>query len=181
MPIKIEFSEASKVFIQRERSQVDRHTGRLRERESHPCGILNHLYGAFLLVSFGQSSSFAWFWVHVWFISGFPRVCAHLLVRIDSSEEAYGLIDITCFLTSKEHFCECIVDWKGLLDVENKKEIHSLYFSSGQGSTFPLFLLFWSRGQTPDAQLRVPIYLLSQYYYISVCSLIKHNHLFKVL
>ena len=151
------------------------------ERESHTCGILNHLYGAFLLVSFGQSSSFAWFWVHVWFISGFSRVCAHLLVRIDSSEEAYGLIDITCFLTSKEPFCACIVDWKGLLDVENKKEIHGLYFSSGQGSAFPLFLLFWSRGQTPAARLMVPIYLLSQYYYISVCSLIKYNHLFNVL
>ena len=132
------------------------------ERESHPCGILSHLYGAFLLVSFGQSSSFAWFWVHVWFIYGFPRVCAHLLVRIDSSEEACGLIDITCFLTSKEHFCECIVDWKGLLDVENKKEIHSLYFSSGQGSTFPFSCYFEAGGKLQMLSLGFPsIFCLS--------------------
>lgn len=55
--------------------------------------------GTFLPVSSGQSLCFTWFWVHLRFISGLPRVgcdwatstqgsltCVHLLVEMDSSE-----------------------------------------------------------------------------------------------
>ena len=47
---KVESSEASRTFIKRKRTVcVDGQMGRLRGRvaESHPCGSLNHLYGAF--------------------------------------------------------------------------------------------------------------------------------------
>ena len=45
------------MFTRRKKSMVcvGRHTGGLRERESHPCGSLNYFYGAFLLVSFGHA------------------------------------------------------------------------------------------------------------------------------
>ena len=54
---KMESSEASHVFIKRNRTTVpvDRHVGGLGERitEPPPCGSLNHLQGAFLRVSSG--------------------------------------------------------------------------------------------------------------------------------
>ena len=41
-----------------------------------------------------------------------PRVCPHLLVKMDFSREAYGELDTTPLLTSKEIFSQ-----KGLLDL----------------------------------------------------------------
>ena len=55
-----ESSETSKVFIRRKNVRVDRHIQAGSEKESCPWGSLNHLYGAFLPVSSGQSSWFAW-------------------------------------------------------------------------------------------------------------------------
>ena len=53
-----ESHEASEVFIRLE-STVCGQTHRWAE--SRPCGSLNHFYGAFLPVSFAQSSCFAGF------------------------------------------------------------------------------------------------------------------------
>ena len=82
IPTKIESSETSGVFIRGKRFRVDRHRGRLRERiTSSWC--LNHLYGHFFPMSFGQSFCFAWFWVCIWYISGSSCVLAHLSARTD--------------------------------------------------------------------------------------------------
>ena len=61
------------------------------ERELRPQGSLNHFYGAFLL-------GFLWPMILVClvlspclvYLSILPRMRAHLLVKMDSSEEAYG-------------------------------------------------------------------------------------------
>ena len=88
----MESSETSKVFIRRKRVQyvwtdiqVD------CERESHPHGSLNHLYGTFLL-------GFLWPIILICLVQSLYLVhlrilpCAHthLLAKMDSSEEAYG-------------------------------------------------------------------------------------------
>ena len=56
---------------------MDRHTGVLRE--SHPHGSLNHLWGHFFWVSFGQSFWFVWVWICTWYISGSSYVVVLLL------------------------------------------------------------------------------------------------------
>ena len=61
------------------------------ERESHPCGSLYLLYGAFLL-------GFLWPIIllclvlspYLVYFRVLPCVHAHLLAKMDSSEEAYG-------------------------------------------------------------------------------------------
>ena len=76
---KTESSEASKVLRGKKSTvHVNRHTGRLRERES-----LNSWW--FELLLWGTSSGFpsashfwfAWFTVHIWYISGSSHVCTH--------------------------------------------------------------------------------------------------------
>ena len=53
------------------------HTSGLREHaaELHPCGSLNYFYGAFFQISFGQSFWFAWFTVHILYISRSSHGC----------------------------------------------------------------------------------------------------------
>ena len=88
---------------------MDRRVGGLRERE-RPGGSLNHFYGAFL-------PGFLWLIILICLVLNpclvylrvLPCVRAHLLAKMDSSEEAYGRLNITPFLTSKEPFCACIV------------------------------------------------------------------------
>ena len=75
------------------------------ERESRPRGGLNHVCGAFL-------PGFLWTVTllclvlspYLVYLGILPRVRAHLLAKMDSSEEACGYVDITPFLTSKETF-----------------------------------------------------------------------------
>ena len=71
------------------RVRVDIHMGGLRE--SHPRGSLNHLYEAFLLgflwpiilICLVQSLYLVYFRI-------LSCVCTQLLVKMDSTEEAYG-------------------------------------------------------------------------------------------
>ena len=72
--IEMESSEASKVFIRKKKStvRVSRHTG----WEWRPCGSLNYFYGAFLLGFLRPVILLCWFWVRVWFVSGFS-LCTH--------------------------------------------------------------------------------------------------------
>ena len=79
--IEVESSEASEVFIRREKStvRVDRHTGGLRERESRTLVVAwIAVMGHFFQISFDQSSCFAWFWVRVWSPSGSCSVCVRV-------------------------------------------------------------------------------------------------------
>ena len=80
------------------------------ERESCPRGSLNHLYGAFL-------PGFLWpiillclvLSLYLVYLRVLPCMRAYLLAKMDSSEEAYGLGDITPFSTSRKPFCACVV------------------------------------------------------------------------
>ena len=95
IPTKMESSEASEVFIKRKNNTVpmDRHMGRIRGivPELPPHGTLNHWYGPCLL-------DFLWPIIliclipspHLVYISNFPRVCMHLLAKMDSTAKAYG-------------------------------------------------------------------------------------------
>ena len=97
------------------------------QRESYPHDSLNHLYGAFLpdffwliiLISLGLSPCL----MHLRIL---PCVCPYLLAKMDFSREAYGELDTTPLLTSKEIFSQ-----KGLLDFENGKYV-VFYLSRAQ-------------------------------------------------
>ena len=86
-----ESSEASEVFIRRKKEYVCIDTRTVSERESHPRGSLNHLYGAFLL-------GFLWPIIllclalspYLVYLRVLPCVHMHLLAKMDSSEEANG-------------------------------------------------------------------------------------------
>ena len=105
-----ESSETNKVFIRRKKEYVWIDTQVGSERESCPRGSLNHLYGAFL-------PGFLWpiillclvLSLYLVYLRVLPCMRAYLLAKMDSSEEAYGLGDITPFSISKKPFCACIV------------------------------------------------------------------------
>ena len=92
--MKTESSEASKVFIKRKNttvcvigSQAD------SEGQAPSCACQSGwiiFIGHFLWVSFGQSLQFAWFTVHIRYISGSSCVHWHLWAKMDSTKEAYG-------------------------------------------------------------------------------------------
>ena len=114
----MESSETSNVFIRRKKVPVNRHTWAGSERESQIVVVRISYMGYFWRVSSGQSSCFAWLWVHIWFILyGSPHpMHAHLLAKMDSSTEACGKVDTTYygvvsppFLAPEEPFCTSIV------------------------------------------------------------------------
>ena len=87
-------SETSKVFIRKKRNTilVDRHTGRLREKdreretESHPQGNLNYFYGSILvflrpiiLICLVQSPYL------VYYLRILPFVYMHLSAKMDTT------------------------------------------------------------------------------------------------
>ena len=110
-----------KCSLEGKRVCVGRHTGRLWDLCPH--SGLNCLHGAFLLgflwpiilICLVLSLYLAYLRVLLW-------VHVYLLAKMDSSEESYGLLDITLLLTSKELF-----SW-GLLDFETEKYMVSYLF-----------------------------------------------------
>ena len=120
-----------------------------------------------------------------------PCVCAHLLAKMDSSEEAYGyLTSLTMrwrppppFLTSKEPFCTCVVKEVSLIPRMRNSGLLSLIWA-GPNSSIILFL--WSfcyygvsvhRGETvqPGAHLSpASIHLFVRSFF---CSKICMEHL----
>ena len=133
------------------------------ERESCPCGSLNHLYGAFLLGFLWSIILLCLVVVRIWFISGSSPVCVRLLAKMDSSEEVYGEVDITyygvvppLFLAPEEPFCACVVGEVSL--ILRMRNMWSLYLFSGQSSAPPssCYCLHLGvsvyRGQGPAAQ-----------------------------
>ena len=96
------------------------------ERESRPRGSLNHLYGHFFPVSFGQSSCCAWFRVHIWYVLGSSPVCTSLS-QDGFHRRGLWVVDITPLLTPKE-----LSSREGFLDFGNEKYVVS-YLLSGQG------------------------------------------------
>ena len=133
---------------------MDRYTGGLRESSALLVvwiTFVGHFY-----VSFCQSSCFAWFWVCILvYLRVLPCVLMDLLDRMDSSKEAYGLVDITtlgwhplAFWPSRSLLCVC--RWEGLLDFKSEK----CGLSSGQGLAPSLLHLGVSvhRAQTPAFQ-----------------------------
>ena len=111
-----------KCLLEGKRVCVDRHTGRLWDL--CPRGGLNCLHGAFLpgflwpiiLICLVLSLYLVYFRVLLW-------VHVYLLAKMESSEESYGLLDITPLLTSKELF-----SWEGLFDFETDKYMVSYLF-----------------------------------------------------
>ena len=94
IPMKMKSSETSKVFIRKKRNTilVDRHTGRLREKdreretESHPQGNLNYFYGSILvfllpiiLICLVQSPYL------VYYLRILPFVYMHLSAKMDTT------------------------------------------------------------------------------------------------
>ena len=92
---------------------MDRHRGRLRERENHPLTAVGITYlGLFFLSSSGQSFWFAWFRVHIWYITGFSPVCARVSQpRWILPKRHMGRVSVstTLLLTSREPFCTYVV------------------------------------------------------------------------
>ena len=158
-----------KCLLGGKRVRVDRHTGGLRG-ESRPRGSLNHFYGTFL-------PGFLWpiillclvlspYLVHLRVL---PCVRAHLLAKVDSSEEACGYVGITYygaapppFLTSKEPFCTRVV---GKVSLTENEEYVVFYLLSGRGpasSLTPAVMEFLSTGKKLQLFSLGPIYLLPQ-------------------
>ena len=103
IPTKVESSGTSQVFIKRRKSTVcvERHPGRLRVPELHPCGSLNYLYGVFLM-GFPVTSRLLCLVhsPHVVDLRVLPCVCTHLLAQMDFTEKVYGYrtsLDMTLF------------------------------------------------------------------------------------
>ena len=76
----MEISEASKVFIRRKKSiqyvWIDTQAGSGRELLSSILMVVWIIFmGYFFHVSFGQSFWYAWFTVHIWYISGSSHMC----------------------------------------------------------------------------------------------------------
>ena len=80
-----------------------------------------------------------------------PYGCAHLLAKMDFSEEGFGQVDITPFLTSKEAFCACIAG--KVSSTSRMRNMWSLSFIwAGLFSRSCYFGISVHRGQTPAAQ-----------------------------
>ena len=83
-------------------------------------GSLNHLYGIFLLGFLWPANLLCLVLSHIWFISGSAGVCVCVcvcvcvLAKMDSSKEAYKLLDITPFFDLQGTFL-CVYDQEALL------------------------------------------------------------------
>ena len=78
------------MFIRRKKVCVDRLTWAVQRERVVPSWYEMLTWSNFFWVSFGQSSCFAWFWVHAWFILFLCCVCAHLSAKMYSSKKGYG-------------------------------------------------------------------------------------------
>ena len=146
-------------------------THRWAQRESLPCGSLNHFHGAFL-------PGFLWPIIllclvlspYLVYLRILPCVCAHLLAKMDSSEEAYGQVDITYyevtpppFLTSKEPFCVCVVGKVSLTSRMKNMWSFISYLDRAQLLLPPAILEYLSTGDKLQLFRLGPIYLLPHY------------------
>ena len=83
---------------------MERHTGGLREscpRESLLWGISAGLWPIILICLILS--------LYLVYLRISPRVRAHLLAKMGSTEEAYGPLSVTPLLTSKEPCWACVV------------------------------------------------------------------------
>ena len=139
---------------------MDRHTNRIRvsplwQFESLLWGI----YSGFPLAShlaLPVSES-------VFDISKAPRICwMHPLAKTDSSKEAHGQIDITCFLPSKEPLCACLVG--NIFLTSRMRNMWSLSFIwAGFNSSLAFTVLqYLSTGDNLQLLRLGPIYYLPQ-------------------
>ena len=88
-PREKENSETNEVFLRSKKSKSTLARHSREPKENHALVVVWITYmGHFFRVSFSQSSCFAWFRVHICFISGSSHVCGHLLAKMDSREEA---------------------------------------------------------------------------------------------
>ena len=121
--------------------------------------------GYFFQVSSGQSSCFAWLWVHIWFFSGSSPVHVLLLVRwilavrpmgrLTSPTMGVALLLFYAFIVGKVS-----LTWK-------MRNMWSLCLLSRQGSTLPhscYYLHLWvsvHKAQSPAARPGVHLFLAS--------------------
>ena len=148
IPTMTESSETSEVFIRRKKRvwYMWKDTQADSERESCPCGSLNHFWGHFFQVSFDQWPC----WFDSKSESGLSQdiscVHAHLLAKIDFSEETcwhHLLYDNTPSLLDLQGAFLHMCSWEGLLGFENEEYV-DFFFFSGQGPASSIIMLLWS-------------------------------------
>ena len=141
--------------------------GRWSERELHPHGNLNHLYGAFLLGFFWPIILFCLvlspylihlrLWVHIWYISGSSHVCACTPLSQDRFLQRGLWVGWHHSPFNLQETFLCMVNREGLFDPKNWKYVVSIFYL---GRAQPLLLSSCSfhlgvsvcRGQTPVLQ-----------------------------
>ena len=113
--------------------------------------------GQFFWVSFDQSCCFVWFWVHIWYISGYSHVCACTSLSQDRFLQRGLWVGWHHSSFNLQGTFLCMGNQEGLLDLKNEKYVVSIFYL---GRAQPLLLpscyfhlgVSLCRGQTPALQ-----------------------------